>query len=113
MVDGWAGNSMPPKTLSAEEIASAMAELHAYWQYSSDTHAISREFKTRDFAEALLVTNLVATVAERHNHHPDIKMGWGYCVIAFTTHSVKALTALDIHCAAKIDVLSDSLFNDQ
>ncbi len=112
MVDGWAGNSMPPKTLSAEDIAGAMAELHADWQYSSNTHAISREFKTRDFAEALLVTNLVAAVAERHNHHPDIKMGWGYCHIEFTTHSTQSLTELDIRCAKKLDGLHTFLISE-
>lgn len=103
---------MPPKTLSPEDVSSSMAELHSDWQYNSDTHSISREFKTKNFADALLMTNLVATVAEQHNHHPDVRMGWGYCHVLFTTYSTKSLTELDIQCARKLDSMCRCLSDE-
>jgi 4a-hydroxytetrahydrobiopterin dehydratase len=51
------------------------------------------------------IANVVSVLAEEENHHPDICLGWGYCQISFTTHSVKGLTEIDFRCARKLDTL--------
>lgn len=102
---------MSPTPLTIESIQQSLSGLHKDWCYREEERCITREFKTQGFNQALLVTNLCASVAEHHNHHPDISLGWGYCSVTFTTHSAKALTALDIDCARKLDVLCSGLFD--
>jgi len=38
-------------------------------------------------------------------HHPDIRLGWGYCEVAFTTHAAAGLTDNDLICAAKLNAI--------
>ena len=94
---------MAPKTLSPSDIEALLADLHPDWQCSDDGKKINRKFPTKDFDQALAITNLCATVAEQYNHHPDICLGWGYCHVEFTTHSISALSMLDINCAKALD----------
>ncbi len=39
--------------------------------------------------------NRLAAVANRHDHHPDLKVGYNYCEVLFTTHDADGLTELD------------------
>lgn len=103
---------MTPTVLANEEIAQHMTELHPAWSVSSSGNTLVREFKTKGFQQALALTNLCGALAEEKNHHPDIRMGWGYCEISFTTHSKRALTSLDIECAKILDKLCNSLFTE-
>jgi quercetin dioxygenase-like cupin family protein len=43
--------------------------------------------------------NHLAAVANRHDHHPDLKVGYNYCEVLFTTHDADGLTELDASCA--------------
>ena len=49
--------------------------------------------------------NLAAWLGNRHNHHPDVAFGWGYCQVSFTTHDAGGLTDADFACAAHLDAL--------
>ena len=37
--------------------------------------------------------------------HPDVRFGWGYCEVAFTTHAAGGITRNDLICAARLDAL--------
>ncbi len=100
---------MPPTALSNLEIMNLMAPLHTDWECCEEGKSIRRKFATKGFKQALALTNLSSTVAEQNNHHPDICLGWGYCHITFTTHSISALTMLDIECAKELDALCETL----
>ncbi|MBV7409727.1 4a-hydroxytetrahydrobiopterin dehydratase [Maritimibacter sp. DP1N21-5] len=78
-------------------------ELAKGWRIEDDV--LSRRFKTRNFKQALDAANAIGALAEAENHHPDIKLGWGYCEVGFTTHSVGGLSENDFICAARIDAL--------
>ena len=41
------------------------------------------------------------------DHHPDLEVGYDYCRVTYTTHSIGGLSENDFICAAKIDRLSD------
>ena len=56
-------------------------------------------------AKALMLVNAVGYLAEAQGHHPDIKLGWGYAEVSFTTHSVGGLSENDFICAAKLDAM--------
>ena len=72
---------------------------------SDDSRAITRRFEFKGFAKAVEMANLAAWLGNRHNHHPDVAFGWGYCQVSFTTHDAGGLTDADFACAAHLDAL--------
>lgn len=64
---------------------------------------IRREFKFKDFKEALAFLNKIGAIAEEEGHHPDIELGWGKVKIEFSTHAIGGLSVNDFILAAKID----------
>lgn len=75
------------------------------WKLSDDTKSISREYRFKDFKEALDFTNKVGTLAEDQGHHPDILLAWGKVGLTLTTHSIDGLSENDFILAAKINGL--------
>jgi 4a-hydroxytetrahydrobiopterin dehydratase len=70
------------------------------WRREGD--AIVRDFKFKDFAEAMEFVNVVAGIAEERNHHPDIDIRWRNLTFRCSTHSAGGLTELDTALAAAI-----------
>jgi len=69
-----------------------------------DDKKIKKEFKFKDFKEALLFVNKVGAIAEEENHHPNIYLyGWNKVRINLTTHAIGGLSMNDFVLAAKID----------
>src|SRR5437868_2393977 len=75
------------------------------WELSEDGKAIQRRFAFKDFAEALAFTNKIGEIAETENHHPDIKLGWGYVECLLWTHAIGGLHENDFIMASKISAL--------
>ncbi len=63
--------------------------------------ALEREFRFRDFAEALAFVNRVGELAERENHHPDIAIHWNRVTLRWWTHTKNAITERDVELAQK------------
>lgn len=82
-----------------------MAELQGLDGWTVYDSQIVKKFKFGNFAEALGFVNRVGELAEAADHHPDIKLGWGYAEISLTTHDRGRITAVDIELARKIDSL--------
>jgi len=79
------------------------------WALSPDGKAIARRFKFRDFEATMDFVNRLAAIAERQNHHPDLKVGYGYCEVRFTTHDAGGLTVLDADSVRGTQRLADEL----
>ncbi len=47
--------------------------------------------------------NKAGEFAEEMDHHPDIKLGWGYAEFEITTHDRGGLTEFDFALAEKIE----------
>lgn len=71
-------------------------------------NCLVRQFKFIDFASALEFVNQIGQLAEQHNHHPDIELGWGKVVVRLTTHSQGGITTKDQQLAAAIDELTSA-----
>ncbi len=80
------------------------AELAPGWNVR-DGHQLEKEFKFKDFREALDFTNRVGELAESQGHHPDIHLSWGKVKLTIWTHKVDGLTESDFILAAKADAL--------
>ena len=92
--------------LKGEDLQRLKRELDGGWQIVHDHH-LEREFKFKNFVEALDFTNRVGELAEAQNHHPDIYLTWGKVKVTIWTHKVEGLTESDFVLAAKIDRLSN------
>lgn len=90
--------------LDTDDIARALEGL-AGWSLTQEGRAITRRFDFKGFARAVEMANLAAWLGNRHDHHPDIAFGWGYCAVTFTTHDAGGLTQADIDCAARLNAL--------
>lgn len=93
---------VPP--LAGEELRKYCEELGGGWSVA-DGLRIEKEFKFKDFREALDFTNAVGVLAEEEGHHPDICLSWGKVRIVLTTHKIHGLSGNDFILAAKIDAL--------
>ena len=69
--------------------------------------ALQREFRFRDFAEALAFVNRVGAVAEEENHHPDVEIHWNRVTLRWWTHVRNAITDRDLHMAARTNELAE------
>ena len=96
-------SNMPP--LTRDEAQILLKQLKG-WTLSGDNRWISKEFKFKDFAEALSFTDKVGAIAEGEGHHPDIQLSWGKVVIELTTHNIKGLSENDFIIAAKVDAIA-------
>ncbi len=65
------------------------------------THKITRQFKFKDFKEAIAFVNKVADLAENEGHHPDIKIVYNRVQLDLFTHSGGGLSENDFIMAAK------------
>ncbi len=66
---------------------------------------IEKTFHFADWAATMAFVNAVAAVAEREDHHPDLGVHYGRCVVAWTTHDAGGVTANDVVCAARVERL--------
>lgn len=91
--------------LDPEDAARRMAALHADWTLDATGTAITRRFTVEAFAAAVQLANVAAWLGEKHNHHPDVAFGWGYCTVTYRSHDVGGLSARDFRSAAALDAL--------
>ena len=89
--------ALPRATIDAR-----LADLDG-WTLSNDGRAITRRLAFKAFGRAMQVANVAGWLGEREGHHPDIRFGWGYCEVSFTTHAADGLTENDFICAAKLN----------
>lgn len=91
------------KALTPKEVQGLLPSVPD-WNTSSDGKRIRREWRVRDFLEALGFFQRVAEIAEVEDHHPDLHLvGYRNVTIESWTHAVGGLTENDFILAAKID----------
>jgi 4a-hydroxytetrahydrobiopterin dehydratase len=91
--------------LTTQEASALRAQLHPDWTLSVDAKTLKRALKFKDFYRTMSFVNAVAHVANVEDHHPDLEVGYNYCRITYSTHSIGGLSQNDFICAAKIDRL--------
>jgi len=94
---------VPP--LSNAAAAELMKALHSGWVISDDGKSISRSFRFEHFTQTMGFVNALAWVAESEDHHPNMEVGFGDCVVRWNTHAIDGLSENDFICAAKTDRL--------
>ncbi len=91
--------------LSADEAIKLKTELQPGWSLDDDAKMLIRDFRFGNFHETMAFVNAVAWIAHAADHHPDLEVGYGHCLVRYTTHAIDGLSRNDFICAARIDAL--------
>lgn len=94
-------NPGTPK-LTAEEAAELAKEIPGW---TLKDNSIEREFKFKDFREAVAFINKVAVIANDLDHHPELWNSYNKVRIELSTHKIGGLSRNDFVEAARIDEL--------
>ncbi len=92
--------------VTEQEAAQLLKEI-PNWSIIETDHIkkLRREFKFKNFDEAMEFTNKIARVAEHQGHHPQIITEWGKVTVTWWTHAIKGLHKNDFIMAARTESL--------
>lgn len=93
---------LPP--MSREKAEQYLAQTPG-WSLDDEGTRVSRNFKFKNFTQALAFVNALGEAAEAEGHHPDMTVGWGYATVVFFTHKITGLHENDFIMAAKANAL--------
>jgi len=96
------------KPMDKKEIATYLTLLKTPWEVSENSKLISKQFKLKDFRDAIEFVNKIAEIAEKQGHHPNISVYYNKVKIMLTTRAIKGLSMNDFIIASKIEVLQDN-----
>jgi len=96
---------MADEKLSYEEIEKRLGGMDG-WTVSDAR--LTKEFKFKDFSDAMDFMNRLAPVAEKLNHHPDWSNSYNKVIVSLTTHSAGGLTNKDFEFAMAADHASQA-----
>jgi 4a-hydroxytetrahydrobiopterin dehydratase len=101
---------VPP--LTREELTPLLAQIDPAWgvhelpgERRGRITLLRREYRFKDFKEAMAFAVRVGDLAEEQRHHPDLHVAWGKVAIEIWTHKIGGLTESDAVFAAKCDSL--------
>jgi 4a-hydroxytetrahydrobiopterin dehydratase len=88
--------------LSPEAIDGALAELPGW---SLEDGMLHKTFTFKNFGKALGWMVQIGLEAEKLDHHPDWCNSWNRVHVHLITHSIDALSELDLKLAKKMEAL--------
>lgn len=90
--------------VSDEELAQLIREIPDWTPVVRDgVMQLEREFKFRNFKQALAFTNRVGAIAEEVGHHPALLTEWGKVTVTWWSHEAGGLHKNDFIMAARTD----------
>ncbi|RYF76780.1 MAG: 4a-hydroxytetrahydrobiopterin dehydratase, partial [Comamonadaceae bacterium] len=94
------------RALTPTEIVASLSRLEG-WSLSGDDQdvAIEKTFVFANYFETMAFVNALAWIAHTQDHHPDLHVQYGRCVVRFNTHDVAGLSSSDFDCAARADAV--------
>ena len=90
--------------LTKEKVRELLQKLN-HWEANADSTMITKRFAFKNFYKTMAFVNAIAWIANQENHHPDLEVGYNYCVVKYTTHAINGLSENDFICAAKVEAL--------
>jgi 4a-hydroxytetrahydrobiopterin dehydratase len=92
--------------LTRAEAEALRGRISAAWQLDPEGKNLRREYRFVDFYRTMSFVNALAHVANIEDHHPDLEVGYNYCRVRYSTHSIGGLSENDFICAARIDAIA-------
>ena len=94
---------VPP--LTRAQIEPSLKEVPGWELVNEESLRIRREFKFKDFNEAIAFVNQIAMLAELEGHHPDFEIHYNRVTLELYTHKIQGLHENDFIMAAKINAI--------
>lgn len=100
-------SALARRALTATEIVASLAKIEG-WKLTGDgsTVAIEKTFAFKNYYQTMAFVNAVAFIAHVQDHHPDLSVHYGRCVVRFNTHDVGGLSVTDFDCATQVEALA-------
>ncbi len=99
---------LPPArtALSDVQLQHALAT-HPGWALATQgPHTVlEKTYRFANYPATIAFVNVLAWIAKRLNHHPDLHVQYDRCVVQLYTHDAQAITALDFEFASRADAL--------
>lgn len=89
-----------PEKLNDESITGWL-ESRKGWKRKDD--ALVKDFAFPSFRDAIVFVNRMATLADEHEHHPDIDIRYDKVRVTLSTHDAGGITEKDLTMAEQID----------
>ena len=70
---------------------------------------LEREFRFRNFVDALSFANRVGDISELEDHHPVLLVEWGKVTVTWWSHKISGLHKNDFIMAARTDGVMESI----
>ena len=86
--------------LTDSEIQSNL-DLMEEWVFVDNS--IIKDFHFDDYMSGIDFVNVLAKIAEKNNHHPDLIIGWCKVNVTFTSHDLGGVTSNCINMAQALD----------
>jgi 4a-hydroxytetrahydrobiopterin dehydratase len=96
--------------LSGREVEALLIQVPGWFLTDEQ---ITREFKLKDFRQAMDFVNNVAVIANEQNHHPEIRISYNRVMLLLTTHRAHGLSLNDFILAARINLLAERQLNER
>ena len=90
--------------LKGKAVDDLLGHLSPDWTVT-EKQRLEKEYKFKNFVQALEFVNKVGQLAESQGHHPDIYLAWGKVKLTLWTHKINGLHKNDFIFAAKADEL--------
>ena len=88
------------KTFTEKTIQAELEQL-TNWKFKNNS--IERDFAFKNFSEALAFIVQTGILAEKQNHHPEIKNVYNKVSLRLHTHDSNGVTEKDVKLASAID----------
>jgi 4a-hydroxytetrahydrobiopterin dehydratase len=76
-------------------------------QWKNENNLLVKTFTFKNFVEAVNFVDKIVPLAEKVNHHPDIKIfSYKKVKITLTTHEKKMVTSKDVKLSKEIDKIN-------
>lgn len=90
-----------PRALTTEELNGVLRELPGWEMIEGQ---LTREFRFKDFVEAVGFVNRLVPYFEAQDHHPDIRISYSRVTFELSRHDIgRKVTALDGEVARHIE----------
>ena len=67
------------------------------------SNKLMKDFEFASFRDSIVFVNRVASIADQHDHHPDIDIRYTTVTLTLSTHDAGGITEKDLDVAEQID----------
>ncbi|MCE7734127.1 MAG: 4a-hydroxytetrahydrobiopterin dehydratase [Candidatus Heimdallarchaeota archaeon] len=107
----WKTTRVGTPPLKGGDLQKLISKLNHNWEQVEELK-LQKDFKFTNFNRALEFANLVGKMSDELNHHPDLHLAWGKCVVQIWTHRIDGISQMDFVYAARVEEIYQNKFSN-